>query len=76
LRRRLDRVSGRRASAMSCEHLVCAACAGPVDEGRCPTCRAARAHLHHEGLAALPPAALVAVVALVALMLLLLTGHY
>ncbi len=44
---------------MSCQHLVCAACAGPVDEGRCPTCRAARAHLHaspgvaHQALAAL-----------------------
>jgi hypothetical protein len=31
---------------MSCEHLVCANCAGPVDEGRCPTCRAAHASLH------------------------------
>lgn len=31
---------------MSCEHLVCASCAGPVDEGRCPTCRAAHASLH------------------------------
>jgi hypothetical protein len=33
---------------MSCEHLICAQCAGPVAEGRCPTCRDARAHVHHE----------------------------
>jgi len=32
---------------MSCEHLICAQCAGPVAEGRCPTCRQARAHVHH-----------------------------
>jgi hypothetical protein len=60
---------------MSCEHLICAACAGPVDEGRCPSCRAARAHIHHQGFSALPPGAIVAVVAMVALMLLLLTVH-
>ncbi|HUB43181.1 MAG TPA: hypothetical protein VMA72_30380 [Streptosporangiaceae bacterium] len=34
-------------SRMSCEHLICAHCAGPVAEGRCPTCREARAHVHH-----------------------------
>jgi hypothetical protein len=33
---------------MSCEHLICAQCAGPVAEGRCPTCRDARTHVHHE----------------------------
>ena len=32
---------------MSCEHLICAQCAGPVVEGRCPACRAARQHVHH-----------------------------
>ena len=31
---------------MSCEHLICAQCAGPVAEGRCVVCRAARADLH------------------------------
>ena len=31
---------------MSCEHLICAQCAGPVAEGRCTICRAARADLH------------------------------
>jgi hypothetical protein len=34
---------------MSCEHLICAHCAGPVVEGRCPVCRAARAEVHHHG---------------------------
>ena len=35
---------------MSCEHLICAACAGPVVEGRCPVCRAGRAEVHrHSG---------------------------
>jgi hypothetical protein len=60
---------------MSCEHLVCAACAGPVDEGRCPSCRAARAQLHNHGATAFPPAAIVAIVAMVALILLLISGH-
>jgi hypothetical protein len=32
---------------MSCEHLICAQCAGPVAEGRCPVCHAARARMHH-----------------------------
>jgi hypothetical protein len=31
---------------MSCEHLICAQCAGPVVEGRCPVCQAARAQVH------------------------------
>jgi uncharacterized paraquat-inducible protein A len=64
------------ASQMSCEHLICAACAGPVDEGRCPTCRAARSHVHQQGLNSLPPAVIVAIVALAALMLLLISGHF
>ena len=32
---------------MSCEHLICAQCAGPVAEGRCPVCQAARTRVHH-----------------------------
>jgi hypothetical protein len=32
---------------MSCEHLICAQCAGPVSEGRCAVCQAARAQVHH-----------------------------
>lgn len=36
--------------AVSCEQLVCAYCAGPVIEGRCTSCRAARGELHHSPL--------------------------
>jgi hypothetical protein len=39
---------------MSCEHLICAHCAGPVVEGRCPVCRAARAEVHRHGPAVSP----------------------
>jgi hypothetical protein len=40
---------------MSCEHLICANCAGPVIEGRCPVCRAARAEMHrHHGIQLTP----------------------
>jgi hypothetical protein len=31
---------------MSCEHLVCANCSGPVSEARCSVCRANRAEMH------------------------------
>ena len=34
---------------MSCDHLICAYCAGPVEEGRCGSCRAARAQMHNHG---------------------------
>ena len=34
---------------MSCEHLICAHCTHPVDEGRCPVCRAARDEMHRRG---------------------------
>jgi len=53
---------------MSCEHLICAQCAGPVVEGRCPACRASRDHVHrHSGAS---PQLIVAVLALVFLLLL------
>ncbi|MBF6047439.1 hypothetical protein GO001_19730 [Streptomyces sp. NRRL B-1677] len=54
---------------MTCDRLVCANCAGPVSEGRCPVCRASRERLQQqEGLfAGLTPATLIALlVALVA----------
>jgi hypothetical protein len=60
---------------MSCEHLICAACAGPVEQARCPVCRAARAQVHHHGIASVPPAVIVAIVSLIALALLLLTNR-
>jgi hypothetical protein len=39
---------------MSCEHLICAQCAGPVVEGRCTACQASRAHLHRSPGLSLP----------------------
>jgi hypothetical protein len=59
---------------MSCEHLICAQCAGPVAEGRCPVCQAARARLHHHhhapGLAVpLAAALLIALLLMLALRL-------
>ncbi|MCF6472996.1 hypothetical protein FAF44_32070 [Nonomuraea sp. MG754425] len=59
---------------MSCEHLVCAQCAHPVVEGRCPTCRATRERMHNHGFAGLPPA-LIALL-LVALLLLTLAAEH
>ena len=58
---------------MSCEHLICAHCAGPVAEGRCSVCRAARAQVHHHGPASLTPQLLLAAAALVLLVLLIAT---
>lgn len=47
---------------MTCDRLVCANCAGPVNEGRCPVCRAHRERENQQNgpFAALSPAALVA----------------
>jgi hypothetical protein len=42
--------AGEGSADMCCERLACAACTGPVSEGRCPTCRSTRAQLHdHRG---------------------------
>jgi hypothetical protein len=54
---------------MSCEHLICAQCAGPVAEGRCPTCRAARTHLHQSGPAVFMPVVLAVLLTLLLLAL-------
>jgi hypothetical protein len=51
---------------MSCEHLICAQCTGPVSEGRCPVCAAARARVHHHS----GPGLTVPLIALVLLVLL------
>jgi hypothetical protein len=59
---------------MSCEHLICAQCSGPVVEGRCPACRAARAHVHHHGPVGLTPQLLIAI-ALILLLGLLIATH-
>ncbi|MEU6707505.1 hypothetical protein [Streptomyces wuyuanensis] len=58
---------------MTYDRLVCANCAAPVTEGRCPVCRANRERLQQEGpFAGLNPAALLALlVVLVAALALL-----
>jgi hypothetical protein len=58
---------------MSCEHLICAHCSGPVAEGRCPVCRAAREEFHHHGPSISPQ--LIIAVALLVLLGLLLATH-
>jgi hypothetical protein len=55
---------------MSCEHLICAHCANPVIEGRCPACRAARNHVHHQHFSASPQLIIAAVLVLTLLLLL------
>ncbi|MFI2200571.1 hypothetical protein ACH47Z_07275 [Streptomyces sp. NPDC020192] len=49
---------------MTYDRLVCANCAAPVSEGRCPVCRANRERLQQEGfLGGVNPMALVALLA-------------
>ncbi|MFG3657201.1 hypothetical protein [Streptomyces sp. NPDC047706] len=46
---------------MTYDRLVCANCAAPVNEGRCPVCRANRQRLQQENpFAALNPMTLIA----------------
>jgi len=54
---------------MSCEHLICAQCAGPVVEGRCPACRASRDHVHHHSGAS--PQLIIAAILVLSILLLL-----
>jgi hypothetical protein len=58
---------------MTCDRLVCANCAGPVSEGRCPVCRASRERLNQQQnpFAAVSPAALLALVAVLTAFLLI-----
>jgi hypothetical protein len=58
---------------MSCEHLICAQCARPVSEGRCPVCYAARARMHHHYGPSMTVPLIAAV--LIALLLMLLAVH-
>ncbi|MFD9394665.1 hypothetical protein ACFWBB_29185 [Streptomyces sp. NPDC060000] len=50
---------------MTYDRLVCANCAAPVSEGRCPVCRANRERLQQQGnfFAGLNPMALIALLA-------------
>lgn len=61
---------------MSCEHLICASCAGPVAEGRCAACRAAHAARHGHGprLTAESAIVLAVLLALIGLMAVRLTA--
>ncbi len=59
---------------MSCEHLICAHCGGPVIEAGCPACRASKAHVHHHNQFALSPQLLIAA-ALILLLGLLIATH-
>ena len=60
---------------MSCEHLICAQCAGPVVEARCPACREARAHVHHHSGGYSLPLIAAALLALLLIMLALHAAH-
>ncbi|MFJ5710311.1 MULTISPECIES: hypothetical protein [unclassified Streptomyces] len=54
---------------MTYDRLVCASCAAPVAEGRCPVCRANRERLTPQGLS--PAMVLTLVIALLATLALL-----
>jgi hypothetical protein len=54
---------------MSCEHLICARCAGPVVEGRCEACRAAKEQVHHSQSRFTLPLLLMALIATLLVML-------
>jgi hypothetical protein len=58
---------------MSCEHLICAQCAAPVAEGRCPTCRAAREQMHHSHHGTSQQLLIAGLLALAVLLLLIVT---
>ncbi|MDR2984960.1 MAG: hypothetical protein LBV34_08970 [Nocardiopsaceae bacterium] len=54
---------------MSCEHLICAQCSGPVSEARCPVCRAAKSDLHHHSYASSVPYAVLLLLLAIAVVL-------
>jgi hypothetical protein len=60
---------------MSCEHLICAQCASPVVEARCPVCQAARAQVHHHSAGLTLPLTVAALITLVLLTLILQLTH-
>jgi hypothetical protein len=60
---------------MSCEHLICAQCASPVVEARCPACQAARAQVHRHSSGLTLPLTMAALIALVLVTLILQLTH-
>ncbi|MET9884786.1 hypothetical protein ABZZ20_16960 [Streptomyces sp. NPDC006430] len=61
---------------MTYDRLVCANCAAPVSQGRCPVCRANRERLQQEGpFAGLNPMALIALLVVLVTALALVAQH-
>lgn len=61
---------------MTYDRLVCANCAAPVTEGRCPVCRANRERLQQEGpFGGLSPVALLALLVVLIAALALVAAH-
>jgi hypothetical protein len=62
---------------MTYDRLVCANCAAPVSEGRCPVCRANRERLQqeHHPLSGLNPAALIVLAVVLIAAVALLAAH-
>ncbi|MDH2393066.1 MULTISPECIES: hypothetical protein [Streptomyces] len=60
---------------MTYDRLVCANCAAPVTEGRCPVCRANRERLQQSPFGGLSPAALLTLLALLIAAAGLLAAH-
>ncbi len=60
---------------MSCEHLICARCAGPVVEGRCPACQLSRAQVHRHSPGLSMPLVVAVLLVLLALALALQLAH-
>ncbi|MER8092336.1 hypothetical protein [Streptomyces goshikiensis] len=61
---------------MTYDRLVCANCAAPVSQGRCPVCRANRERLQQEGsFTGLNPMALIALLVVLVAALALVAQH-
>ncbi|MEU2158951.1 hypothetical protein ABZ532_28765 [Streptomyces sp. NPDC019396] len=63
---------------MTYDRLVCANCAAPVSEGRCPVCRSSRERLQQSTggpLAGMSPVALLALLAVLVAAVALLAAH-
>ncbi|HET6353825.1 hypothetical protein ACFYW6_21200 [Streptomyces sp. NPDC002659] len=61
---------------MTYDRLVCANCAAPVTEGRCPVCRANRERLQQEGpFGGLSPVALLTLLVVLIAAVALLAAH-
>ncbi|MEV0414834.1 hypothetical protein AB0I68_29470 [Streptomyces sp. NPDC050448] len=61
---------------MTYDRLVCANCAAPVSQGRCPVCRANRERLQQEGpFAGLNPMALIVLLVVLVAALVLVAQH-